>query len=78
MFSALLLLVSMGMGTLQSDYACARDNTIYLQFRSNMKKIGLARGFIFLAIFSALCDGGSFTNCTDMNKSHEYHMMIPF
>lgn len=55
----------MGMGTLKSDSVCSQNDTIYLQFRSYMKQIGLARVFIFLAIFSALCDGGSFTDCTD-------------
>lgn len=66
------------MGTLKSDSSCSRDGTIYLQVRSYMKQIGLERVSIFLAIFSALCDGGSFIDCTGMNESHEYHMMIPF
>lgn len=56
------------MGTLKSDSSCSRDGTIYLQFRSYMKQIGLERVSIFLAIFSALCDGGSFIDCTGMNE----------
>lgn len=53
MFSALSLWVSTGMGILKSDSVCSRVSTIYLQFRSYMKQIGLERVSIFLAIFSA-------------------------
>lgn len=45
------------MGTLKSDSAFSCDGTIYLQFWSYMKQIGLERVSISLAIFSALCDG---------------------
>lgn len=67
------------MGILKSDSVCSRNGTIYLQFRSYMKQIGLERVSIFLAIFSALCDGeGLLSIAQALNESHEYHMTIPF
>lgn len=63
------------MGILKSDSMCFRVSTIYLQFRSYMKQIGLERVSIFLAIFSALCDGeGLLSIAQALNESHEYHM----
>lgn len=37
----------MGMGMLQSDSVGSRDNTIYLELRSDLRQIGLVWAFYF-------------------------------
>lgn len=65
MFSVLSRWVSMEMGTLRIDHVFL-GYMVYVRFGSYTRQIGLAWGFIFFAIFSALCEGGgSFTDCTD-------------